>query len=113
MSVWNKYGTMTEGRVTANLRMTGPDIYYDACRWLYNQEPVGNKEYRPAQAAIVNGVPMVVIDGAACGYLPTDWTQFVGAIKQRGPLNGIGTLLWRQQPNGQWEFAVFIDLKDA
>ena len=109
MSVWNKYGQISpEGRITANLRSTEEDVNYAGAHQIWTSEPSGNKYDIPAQAAIVNGRPMIVINGVACANLPADWTQFFGQVKSRGPIEGTGRVSW----DGK-SFTVGIELEDA
>lgn len=108
MSVWNKYGEIKNGKITANLRATGEHIDYRGCHEIFTAEPTGDKFDQPAEAAIVNGKVMALINGTPYAYLPTDWTQFVGEIARRGPLKGTGSVMWRKG-----EFVARIDLQDA
>ena len=109
MSVWNKYGQISpEGRITANLRCTEEDVNYAGAHKVWTSEPSGNKYDIPAQATIVKGRPMIVINGAACANLPADWTQFVGQIKSRGPIDGYGRVSWDGKA-----FTVGIELDNA
>jgi hypothetical protein len=95
MSVWNKYGQITkEGKIDANLQCTGPHVDYAGAHRIWSEEPAGDKHDIPAQAMIVKGRPMIVINGTPCAYLPEDWTQFLKQVRDRGPIPGNGRVIW-------------------
>lgn len=108
MSVWNKYGEIKDGKITAGFKCTGPDIDYAGCYKIYNLDPAGNKNDRPAVIQMVGNKPAAFIDGTLVAYLPTDWTQLVGQIRERQPLKATCAVLWRGD-----HFAAFVDMSNA
>ena len=109
MSVWNKYGQISrDGRISANLRCTEEHVDYAGAHAVWSMDPSGDKYDLAADASMVNGRPMIVIGGVPCAYLPTDWTQFVGQVKERGPISGVGRVSW----NGA-SFTVGIEIEES
>ena len=95
MSVWNKYGQISqEGKINANLQSTGPDVEYNGAYKIWNEGTPGDKHDVDAQAAIVNGRAMIVINGTPCAQLPENWTQFFHQVRERGPIDGKGRVIW-------------------
>lgn len=104
----NSYGKITNNLVTASFYGTGPDVEYAGCYEIYNQEPVGDKFDQRVQVSMIDGKPMATINGIAYAELPNDWPQFITQIRQRGPIHGWGSVIWRDD-----EFRVRVNLDDA
>ena len=113
MSDWNKYGSIKNGRITANLRIMEELILYAGCYEVYNREPVGDKYDQPAEVRMDGKRPTVYVNGVACATIEFGWTRFIGEVKSRGPLKGIGHVVWRSYRGQDPAFVVTLDLEDA
>lgn len=108
-AMWNKFGTIKDGRIEARFYMRSADVIYATGYAIYNREPVGDKFDLPMQATVLGNKCCVIYNGEPLAYLPSAWTQFVHQVATRGPISGSGFIQWLGEEK---EFKVRFDIEE-
>lgn len=110
MSGFNKFGSITDGKIDARFYLRGDEVDYAACYRIFNAEPVGDKFDLPMQAVISNGNYVVMQAGKVLAELPRTWKAFLGELARRGPIHGSGAVSWLKD---EQHFRVRFDIDEG